>query len=248
MFKIIYAILISLFLLSWYQIRQLPDNWDIDNRLLQEPIQSQSNERADFDFSYRGKSYEVKPIADYELWGLVVTQNNINAWFNIYHDSNSVNLKDICVVWGRNVANGSYKQPNLKFKSGEWTCYYRWNGELKKRFDDKSLSNNHLLTDSEELRKLIREVNIGDQVYFKGSLADYREAGENYWRQTSVSREDDNKSSRSGGACEIVFVDDFKIIKHHNYFWNFIYDWIKWIMMLTVICQLTLFIRRHSAK
>lgn len=246
MFKIIYTTLLFLFLISWYQIGKLPELPEIDERLLQEPIQQTYTNKENFSFSYRQKSYDVKPIADYELWGLVVSQNNIAAWFNYYHDKDSVNLKDVCVIWGSNIKNESYNQKNLKFKSGEWTCYYRWRGELERGFDAHKLSNNHLLTDNAKLQDLIRQVNIGDQIYFRGYLADYREQGSDFLRQTSISRDDDNKSSRSGGACEIVFVDDFKIISHNNLIWNIIYDWSKRLFVLVFFLHVILFfVKNH---
>lgn len=241
MFKIIYITLASLFLISWYQIGQLPNLHEVDERVLQEPIQQTYTAKENFSFSYRQKSYDVKPIADYELWGLVVSQNNIAAWFNYYHDKDSVNLKDVCVVWGSNIKNESYNQKNLKFKSGEWTCYYKWRGELKRGFSSYELSNNHLLTDNEKIQDLIRDVNIGDQIYLKGSLVDYQESGDSWLRQTSISRTDDNKASRSGGACEIVFVDDFKIIKHNNFAWNMLYDWTKLLFVMVLVLNIIFF-------
>lgn len=223
-FKIIYVILAIIFLISWFEIKKLPPAETIDQTLLQAPIQSKSTERSDFDYYYRNKWYSIKPLAEYELWGLVVSQNNINTWYNYYHDEDSVNLKDVCVVWGDNVKNGAYSQKNLKFKSGEWTCYFRWQGNLEKPFNPYKLSNNHLLANNEEVLTAIRNVNVGDQIHLTGALIDYSEKGKEWLRQTSLSREDENGNSRSGGACEIMFVDDIELVKYNQPIWNKIYE------------------------
>ncbi|MEI6528789.1 MAG: hypothetical protein WCN88_00090 [Candidatus Falkowbacteria bacterium] len=225
LFKVLYFVLAIIFFISWFEVKKLPAASEINPALLQAPIQASSTERVNFDYYYRNKWYSVKPLADYELWGLVVSQNNINAWYNYYHDENSVNLKDVCVVWGDNVKDGAYNQKSLNFKSGEWTCYFGWSGNLEKQFYPFKLSNNHLLADNEKVLSTIRNVNIGDQIHFKGALIDYSEKGSSWLRQTSLSREDENGNSRSGGACEIVFVDKIDIIKHNKAIWNSVYDW-----------------------
>ena len=223
-FKIAYLIFAGLFLIAWFQIRKLPAKETINPALLQEPIQAETTDRDDFSFSYRNKEYEVAPLADYELWGLVVSKNNINAWYNYYHDKDSVNLKDVCVIWGDNIKDGAYKQEQIKFKSGEFACYVGWSGYLNKPFYPNKLSNNHLLTANEAIQIAIRQVNVGDQIHIKGVLSDYKEKGSNFTRQSSLSREDENSTARAGGACEIIYIDQFNIIKHNQLNWNNIYS------------------------
>lgn len=123
----------------WCKIKELPKTSKVNNDLLKDPIQTETL-RTDFSFNYRNKNYNVKPVADYELWGLVVSKNNINAWYNYYHDKNSVNLKDICIVWGKNIANEVYLDSGINFKSGEWTCYATWSNNLVSTFYPNNLS------------------------------------------------------------------------------------------------------------
>ena len=246
-FKILYTILIVVFVLSFYKIKSLPGANGIDAGVLKEPMQSETN-RDKFSFNYRETEYEVLPQADYELRGLVVSKNNINAWFNYYHDENSVNLKDLCVVWGNNIENGVYRDKNINFKNGEWTCYWSWFGELSVPFYPNKLSNNHLLSDNEKVRKIINKVNIGDQIHLKGSLVDYREKGTEWYRMTSMSREDVNKTSRSGGACEVFFVDSINILEHNNYFWNLIYIFSLRIFFILIVIQVVIFLKKVREK
>ncbi len=251
-FKITYLVLAAIFLIAWFKIAQLPTTEVVNQALLREPIQEPTTERNNFSFSYRGKEYDVKPLADYELWGLVVSKNNINAWYNYYHDKDSVNLKDVCVVWGDNVKDGAYSQEQIKFKSGEFACYVSWSGYLEKPFYPNKLSNNHLLTADEAVQAVIRQVNVGDQIHIKGVLSDYNEKGSSFTRQSSLSREDENSTARAGGACEIIYVDKFDIIERHQSTWNNIYNW-RWqilggLLLINIIWFLSYNRRRIYTK
>lgn len=246
-FKILYLLIITIFIISWFKIRELPEKNEVVPDLLKQPIQTETA-RKDFSFSYRGKSYNVKPVADYELWGLVVSINDIGAWYNYYHNENSVNLKDVCVVWGKNVENGVYREKEIDFKSGEWTCYVNWSSGLKNPFQLNNFSNNHLLTADPEIQDMIRNVNIGDQIHIKGNLADYAEAGQSFYRMTSISRDDTNSTSRSGGACEIVYVDKMEVLKKNQIFWHLANTASKNIFFGLMILQIILFfvdMKRH---
>ena len=246
-FKIFYIVIVILFVISWMKIRELPKINEINIDLFKQPTQVDTT-RENFSFLYKRKNYLVKPVADYELWGLVVTQNNINAWFNFYHDKNSVNLKDVCVVWGKNIENEVYRDKKISYKSGEWTCYYSWWGKLKNTFYGNNLSNNHLLTAKQDIQQMIRQLNIGDQIYLKGSLVDYVEAGQSSYRITSISRDDENSIARGGGACEIVYVDEMKVLKKNQSFWHFVNNSCKVLFIFLITIQLILFIRESGTS
>lgn len=238
-FKFLYVLIILVFIFSIFQKNNLPKKESIDKNLYKEPIQTETM-REQFSFGYRGKSYDVLPVADYELWGLVVSVNNINAWYNYYHDENTVNLKDVCVVWGENISNEPYLEPKTKIKNGEWTCYVEWWDE-KGKIKMNELSNNHLLTANERMQEIIRNVHIGDQIYIRGSLVDYSESGTTWYRKTSISRNDSNQNSRSGGACEIVYVDEIKIISQNQAFWNLLNKWSLKILIVLIFINFIIY-------
>lgn len=238
--KTIYVILTILFLISIFQIKKLPQKLEINTSLYNEPIQT-NTKRNNFDFKYREKNYNVIPIADYQLWGLVVSVNNINSWFNYYHDKNTVNLKDVCVIWGDNIKNESYLNQKTKFKNGEWTCYVSW-WSSEGKINMEQLSNNHLLSADENIQKAIIDVNVGDQIYLKGSLVDYAESGTDWFRKTSVSRADSNQNSRSGGACEVFYIDEINILSENQKNWHSIKLWSKKIFFTLLIIQFSFFL------
>jgi len=225
-------------MVSYFEIRKLPEVYDIDYRLYNQPIQTDTDKN-EFSFLYRKIEYIVQPMADYELWGLIVSKNNINTWYNYYHDKNTVNLKDICVVWGKNIKNGVYLDKNISFTSGEFTCFVKQKSGINNNIYFNNLSNNHLLSENPEIQNIIRKVNIGDQIYLKGSLVKYKETNQDqsYFRGTSLTRED-----HGNGACEVVHVDELKILKKNKELWHHINIFSKKIFFSLLIIQMMLFI------
>jgi len=227
------------FVFSYFELKKFPDPKTISPLLMQNPVQNDSIAENPFSFQYRSKEYGVIPMADYELWGLVVSHNDINKWYNMYHDENSVNLKDLCVIWGGNISSGVYQK--MKYKSGEWTCYASFKKVTREEalaFKGNELSNNHLFTDSEEIRDIIRDVRIGDQIHFKGMLSSYGEKGipQQYYRSSSLTREDTGNH-----ACETVFVKEFDIIKKGNVFLYGMKNLSFYVIFLIIFLKVILF-------
>ncbi len=234
LFKIIYLLLFVSLALSFFNLKNLPDISQINQSLYKEPIQAANSTLGNFSFDYKNATYHVKPIADYELWGLVVSVNNIYAWYNMYHDKNSVNIKDICVVWGDNIKNGAYQ--NVRYKSGEWTCYVSWMHQLESPFLLNKLSNNHLFSDKASVRNVIKDMNIGDQIHLRGTLSSYAEGESNAYRTSSLTRDDTGNH-----ACEVVYVNNAEIIKKRWPDWKYIFDSSKNLIFLTFLLQVFLF-------
>lgn len=189
---------------------QLPNHQQVDKSLLQPPVQRSVNQ-PNFQIEYKGSRYTVRPRASYDIRALVVSQNNPTGIADSYHDSRSLDTKDFCVIWGHNVRSSEYK--TVKFWSGSWTCYCEW--ENGTRFWMDEFSNNHLITNNEDIRDKIASVGIGDQVHIKGMLVDYTEVGSNSWRNSSLTRTDTGNT-----ACEVVFVEDLKILSASNRPWR----------------------------
>ncbi len=226
-FCLIMSVLVLM--ISWWAKNQLPDAQEITTELLNEPVQTNSRAQP-FDFDYRDKTYLVEPVADYELWGLVVTHNDIMGMTDIMHDDDSVDIKDICVVWGENVQNNDYR--DVSYSSGDFVCYYQYDRPLD--FQHEQLSNNHLLSDNWQVRELIRNVKIGDQVHLKGMLVNYAAAATPDWkRNSSITRKD-----KGNGACEVIFVDEFTVLKSPNSTWYTWFDLSFWLILFFVAFKL----------
>jgi len=229
------SILLSLLLyfLAIWQKDSLPQHSDILKSSYQDPLQSKTRKRP-FSFFYRGETYDIQPVAKYELWGLVVTKNNINSWADIMHTDASVDIKDICVIWGENVANSDYKK--VKFSSGDFTCYFQYPHMTV--FNHNKISNNHLLSDDAVVRHAIRQVKIGDQVHVKGMLVNYSPRSNPEWRRVSSTVRTDT----GNGACEVLFVNQFDILRSKNGGWYTLASISKWLFLILLVVKITLII------
>lgn len=172
----------------------------------------------------------MEPVASYEQWGLVVSHNNIHSVADIYHDSTSVDTKDLCVIWGSNLEGDDFRE--VEFKSGSWTCYFRYPMGVK--FVHHELGNNHLITDDPEVREQIAQVKIGDQIHLKGLLVDYQmDDWESFWRRSSTVRTD--------SGCEVIFVEDLEVLERGTPGWYTAYRLGKVLIVVLPILYLVVF-------
>jgi len=198
---------IALTVVAWFMKGRLVTAAAVEAALLQEPEQG-TTAREPFEFEYKGQQCRVKPVATYELWGLVVSHNNIESIADLYHDSTSVDTKDLCVIWGSNLEGDDFRQ--VEYESGSWTCYFQYPKGV--RFAHNELGNNHLITDNPAIRDQIAEVKVGDQIRMRGLLVDYQmDDWESFWRRSSTVRTDT--------LCEVVFVEELEVLQQGTPGW-----------------------------
>ena len=168
---------------------ELPPPSQIAPELLHPPIQSPVA-LAPFPFTYANKGYVVTPHAYYQICGLLVSHNKIDSIFDAYHTKESVDIRDMCVIWGGNLTEMDYHKP--KFWSETWTCNVRIDDQdTWEMFRSSELSNNHLVPETPEVARSILKAHLGDQVCFDGMLVDYAPDENPDWvRHTSLTRDD----------------------------------------------------------
>lgn len=237
--KIILLVSVILFCVSFFQKDKLPDKNDILEELYQNPAQTKTLEGS-FEIKKGEIVYTITPLYNYELYGLVVTYHHSASWFDYYHTEwkDFLNVKDVCVIWGDNIETEVYK--SMKFKSGSFTCYTKFKSrtsqEVWSQFRNNNLSNNHLLVDSQEINETIMSAKKGDQIYIKGYLAEYSNEDGSFQRSSSISRAD-----KGNGACETIYVTDFKILKKANLSWRLVYSFSKYSIIACLVILLILF-------
>jgi hypothetical protein len=208
----------SLALATWsfWQKDRLPPAGFYDQTLLGDPRQSASS-AAPFTTNVNGIEYEIQPVADYALHGVVVSYHDSDAFIDIYHHKDwrdFINIRDICVIWGDNIASEIYR--DMLFENTTWTCWVYWpNRDAAARFNAEQFSNNHLLSDDPTVNRAIMAAEPGDHVALRGVLASYSHSNGKFQRGTSTTRTD-----TGNGACETVFVEDFRIVKKANTRWR----------------------------
>ena len=190
----------------------IPGSIDYVAAIADEPRQTRTT-RKSFDASWDEVDYLVEPEYDYDLVGMIVSFR--------HHDNNSrmhrladdhLNMLDVCVVWGSNTRGAELDK--IDFWNGTFTCNVKTRDQgAWESFDMDQLSNNHLISDDEDIRERVRKVKVGDQVRVQGVLASYVSPGGR--RGTSTTRTD-----AGDGACETIYVDRFEIIRPATSLWR----------------------------
>ncbi len=195
--------------LSLWRSESLPEPEQLDPLLQNEPRQDPVY-LPPFEATAGGVTYTIKPLAQYELWGLVVSQHDTSTWWNWIHAAwnDHLNVMDLCVVFAENAERGSYQ--GLDYSSGQFQCFVQTHSErLWQGFSMRALANNHLLTDDRALARRLRGVRVGDQVHVRGYLSEYsHQLGGGFRRGTSLTRDD-----TGNGACETVYVQQFEVLR-----------------------------------
>lgn len=189
----------------WHR-NDLPADIEPVPALLEEPRQT-STRVGPFTANFNGVDYLVEPEFRYELLGLVVSFR--------HHDNNSrlhflandhLNMLDVCVVWGGTAVSPTLR--DIDFWNGIFTCNVSTNDrDAWAAFRMNELSNNHLISDDETIRRQVRALQVGDQIRVSGYLASYT-SDNGSKRGTSTSRND-----TGDGACETIFVESFDIVR-----------------------------------
>jgi hypothetical protein len=215
-FRLAFLACLLLGVLSLLFDDRLPPRSDIFPQLLLEPVQTKRDLPPAFRISKRKMTYIVTPLFRYELSGLVVSQHRSDSLLDISHRRwrDYLNIKDLCLVWGRNIRSGVYRE--MKFWNRDFTCMCRFPDEATAAlFSWRHLSNNHILCADDGLSRRILKVRPGDQVHFRGYLASYSQPANQFFRGSSTTRDD-----TGNGACETVFVTDFQVLRRANPVWR----------------------------
>lgn len=207
---------LALLFTALWQREILPAHHLLSPKMLMEPEQSVVHEPP-FNVRVDDVTYTVRPLFRYELYGLVVSRHDSDTWWDYIHRewNDKLNIADLCVVWGSNVSSGAYE--NIAFSSGQFVCNFSTrSSEAFAAFDQSAISNNHLLTDKPEIVHKLKRVRVGDQVHFRGYLAEYsHNQGGAFQRGTSTVRTDSGN-----GACETVFLEEFSILARNVVIWR----------------------------
>lgn len=214
---------------AYWRSVQVPNHFSNLKDLQNEPQQTDTTKEP-FDVEVKGHRYQIQPVYEYELWGLIVEDHNSFSWIDTSHEQwgDFLNTKDICVIWGKNITNPYLK--DFEFSHGDWTCYVKTSSsEAWSSFKLDQLSNNHLLPGDRVIEARIKAAHIGDEIHLKGQLVNYS-INHGPKRRTSITRND-----TENGACEIIYVNDFQILNRHNALWITFARIGKWLSVIFIL-------------
>ncbi len=158
-----------------------------------------------------GVSVTMTKVAKYKIVGRV---ESIGYHFSFRDIGEKLSTRDFLLSFGemaldKNSERISYGSAG---RYGSWYCesqelYNEYGG-----FDviDTQVSNNHLVPATEEIKKIIESVKIGNVIEVEGYLAKYHWIKDNrqYIWGTSTSRTDSGDS-----ACENIYVEKIRIVQ-----------------------------------
>jgi len=211
--RILIAVSFVWLLVSFWHRNELPGNIDSVPELGDEPVQTPTARRP-FDVEFNGVNYSVEPEYAYEITGMIVSFRHHDGNSRMHSRANDhLNMLDVCVIWGDNPANERLHK--ISFWNGIFTCNIKTRDQQAwDAFDMNELSNNHLISDDEFIRRQVRKIKVGDQIRIKGYLSSYSSEGGSK-RGTSTTRTD-----TGDGACETIYVDQFRIVKPATSYWR----------------------------
>ena len=191
-------------LLSFWNRNTIPGRIDYVPEIRAEPHQSPLRKAA-FDLVYNDVSYHIEPEFAYDITGMIVSYR--------HHDNNSrmhrlandhLNMLDVCVIWGDNTVNADLEK--LSFWNGIFTCNVQTRDQVAwDSFKMRQLSNNHLLSDDDDIRERVKDIRVGDQIRVRGYLAGYSSPGVGK-RGTSTTRNDTGNGALA--HCHVRVVAD----------------------------------------
>lgn len=208
------AISFVFLLISFYKKNDLSPQIPILPDISVEPEQSRTRAKK-FKVSVNDVDYEIKPLYDYELNGLVVSYKLHDGNMRLHKAWNDhLNVADYCVVWGDTAK--AQTLPKINFWNGQFTCNFSTrNREAWSNFDETQISNNHLISDDTLIRDQLSDVRIGDQIRIQGRLAEYTNLNTKGKRGTSITRDD-----KGNGACETIFVESVQVLSSYSSIWR----------------------------
>ena len=230
----LFIILILILIITFFTRNNIRNVDEIADEATNQPFQNEISNMEEIEFKKDGYLWQLTPLYDYEINGLVVGRMNYQI-FSIDKYTSLLPI-DLGLIWGSNVAGKVYQDKRIKFKQDSRWCWVWWNGDAIFNLDE--FSNNHLLTKDKDLSVKAKKVNRGDQITIKGKLVNIKAtpledneiSGQNTitW-MSSTTRKDDG-----AGACEIIYVEDIEVLKKGNMLSRFLF-WFSFYGLIFII-------------
>jgi len=212
---------------AFWNRNAIPANVEYVDAIHSEPLQSPTR-RPEFDVVYNDTQYRVEPEFDYDITGMVVSYRHHDGNSRMHRLANDhLNMLDVCVIWGDNLYNP--RLDRIDFWNGIFTCNVKTRDELAwQAFDMYKLSNNHLISDRDAIRRQVTRLRIGDQIRIRGYLASYTNSAGGT-RGTSTTRLD-----TGNGACETIYVEQFVVLRPAQSGWRRT----MWVALVVLVLSL----------
>ncbi len=213
--KLIFLALMITLVFTYFSRKNYRKVDDIDPEVLEKPIQKElyESEKKNIEFEKDGVKYQLEPLYQYEINGLIVHEMTYDNWYSM-SKRDSIFPKDFCMIWGSNVENKSYQNKDLSFSQDMRFCLWNYTGHVK--FDNSEISNSHILTNDKEFNKKAKSLMPGDQVKIEGKLVNVKETDKEDPLYSSEIQSSTDREDTGAGACEVILVEDIELLKKGN--------------------------------
>lgn len=194
-----------------------------------EPIQKEIHETKYIKAQGEKNIYALRAEAEYSISALVVATNS-NFWFRDIMRSqfDDISLIDIGFAWGDLAQNKDLLYENIKFKSVKTLgqarqlqpkCKKHWCADFPWYWDyfNSHVSHTHMIPANANVMGALLKIKKNNIVKIDGYLVDIYTDKSELLASTSLSRTDNNATSRGlgrgggYGACEIMYVKQVQI-------------------------------------
>lgn len=169
----------------------------------QDPVQSSLSSSEPILKEIKNGSFILTPIAEYRLAGMVVSKESYsNGWESM------ISPYDLAIVWGK-LTEPQYEQFISYSQRNRWYFYrYKKDFPLGEAYIISHSSNNHIIPESENIRRAIKTIKKKDRVILEGFLVNVKGTykGQTIYWITSLSRTD-----TGNGSCEIIYLSKIRI-------------------------------------
>ena len=146
--------------------------------------------------------FQYRAMASFELVGRVLSIRNYGS-----DDMSDFCPVDIAMGWNRMSDQAVIDNLDIK-QQHRWYVWKTDRFPIPRKEIESSSSNIHIIPSNEEVEDIIDDVIRGNIISLKGKLVNVNEKNKKFTYQTSLDRKD-----TGGGACEILWLEELKIIK-----------------------------------
>ena len=147
------------------------------------------------------EGFFLTPVAEFDVHARVLSRKNYTR-----DGGAAISPVDLALGWGRMSDESVYGQLKIR----QLKRFYIWRTRqmpIPRREIEVNSANMHMIPANRHIERSLKRVRKGDLVRFNGRLVNVEGTDGFRWR-TSTTRTD-----TGNGACELVFVESFEIIK-----------------------------------
>lgn len=197
--------------------------YDLSKDLIPDPVQN-AIEKDSFTIQRFGVDIKITKLASYDITGKVeaikdYSSNFFSNFLNFEAENmtNYISPRDLTLSWGPIALNENSNsiKADQNYLNSERVVWYTYTDSLKKKYGEEyilsHISNNHVITLQNDLKKQLLKIKQADIVRIKGYLVEVSCSNGIHWGPSSLRRDDNGLH-----GCEILYAEDIVILNKNK--------------------------------